>query len=80
VALLLTKIDALESSIQVLKDNSVDYKPDELMTRQETADYFKCDLSTFHHWTKKGKLIKHCIGNRAYYKRHEIISALKQIR
>jgi hypothetical protein len=80
VSLLLQKIDALECSIQELKDSSRNHEPDELLTRQETADYFKCDLSTIHHWTKKGKLIKHCLGNRAYYKKSQIDSAMKQIK
>ena len=80
VSLLLQKIDALESSIQELKDSSRNYEPEELLTRQETADYFKCDLSTIHHWTKKGKIIKHCIGNRAYYKMSELEEAMKQIK
>jgi hypothetical protein len=80
VSLLLQKIDALECSIHELKENTRNYEPEELLTRQETADYLKCDLSTIHHWTKKGKIIKHCIGNRAYYKMSELTEAMRQIR
>jgi hypothetical protein len=80
ITLLLQKIDTLENSVQELKNSSSNYEPDELLTRQETADYFKCDLSTIHHWTKKGKLIKHCLGNRAYYKKSEIDASMKQVK
>ena len=36
----------------------------------------KCDLSSLWLWTKKGKLISYGIGNRIYYKRSEIESAI----
>jgi hypothetical protein len=51
----------------------------ELMTRKQTAEYFKCDISTIHLWTKKGKLTKHCIGNRVYYKRSEITQNMTKL-
>jgi excisionase family DNA binding protein len=53
--------------------------PTEYLTRNEVAKLLKCDLSTVHNWTKKGKLVKHCIGNRAYYKRSEVEAAIKKI-
>lgn len=73
VSEIINKIDDLRGKI---KSNSVD----ELMTRKEVAQMFKCDESTIHNWTTKGKLIKHCIGNRTYYKRSEVESALIPIR
>jgi len=36
----------------------------------------KCDLSTIHNWTVKGKLIPYGIGSRVFYKRAEVESAL----
>ncbi|OFY89648.1 MAG: hypothetical protein A3K10_09810 [Bacteroidetes bacterium RIFCSPLOWO2_12_FULL_31_6] len=53
--------------------------PTEYLTRTEVAEMLKCDLSTIHNWTVKGKLIKHCIGNRAYYKRSEVEAAITKI-
>ena len=50
--------------------------PDELMTRQETADFFKVDLSTIWSWTKKGKLRSFGCGNRVYYKRSQLDQVL----
>jgi excisionase family DNA binding protein len=48
----------------------------EYLTRKEAADFLKCDLSTIHNWTKKRRLKSYGIGNRVYYKRSEIESAL----
>jgi len=46
--------------------------PTEYLTRHEVKDLLKIDLSTLHYWTKKGKLKSYGIGNRVYYKRHEV--------
>jgi hypothetical protein len=50
--------------------------PTEYLTRTEVADMFKCDISTVHNWTVKGKLIPYGIGNRVYYKRSEVEAAI----
>lgn len=54
---------------------STDYKV-EYLTRAETARLLKCDLSTVHNWTKKGKLNAYYKGNRVYYKLCEIDSGM----
>lgn len=53
--------------------------PSEYLTRDEVRDMLKCDQSTVHNWTIKGKLKKHCIGHRTYYKRSEVEAAIKPI-
>jgi len=79
------KIKELSRTIEVLKSTMKDYQNDrsqigeELMTRQEVANFFKIDLSTLHHWTKGGKLKSYGIGKRVYYKKSEIHNALVQI-
>ena len=45
----------------------------------EVAELLRCNYSTIIYWTKKGKLIRYCIGNRAYYKRSEVEAAFKKI-
>lgn len=47
-----------------------------LMTREETAEFLKIDLSTLHVWTQKSLIPVHSIGNRRYYKRQEILDSL----
>lgn len=51
----------------------------DLMTRQETADFLKVNLATLWRWTKNGKLIQHGIGGRIYYKRSEVANAIVSI-
>lgn len=51
-------------------------KKDVLLTREEVSKFFKCDLSTIHNWTKKGRLKSYGINGRVYYKYDEIQSAL----
>ncbi|NQY30382.1 MAG: helix-turn-helix domain-containing protein [Flavobacteriaceae bacterium] len=52
-------------------------KEDVLLSRRETADYLKVDLSTIHNWTKNSKIKAYYLGNRVYYKKEEIIKVLE---
>ena len=61
-----------------LKNKFEPKTPDELLTPKEVALLLKCDLSTIYNWAKKGRLLRHGIGNRTYYKRHEVESAIIQ--
>lgn len=53
--------------------------PEEYLTRNEVSKLFKCDLSTVHNWSVKGKLIKYVIGDKVFYKRSELEEALKKV-
>jgi len=53
---------------------------DELLTRDETAKFLQCDISTLHNWVKKGKLNVYGIGNRRYFKRSELLESLTLIK
>ena len=53
-----------------------DKADDELLTRDETARFLQCDISTLHNWVKKGKLNAYGIGNRRYFKRSELLESL----
>ena len=66
-------VNKLEKKIAALISAQND---EELLTREETAQLLKIDISTLWNWTKKGKIISHGIGNRVYYKRGEIMKAL----
>lgn len=54
-------------------------RPDQLMTRQQTADFLSVNLATLWRYTKSGVLPAHQIGNRVYYKRSEILESLECI-
>jgi len=47
-----------------------------LLTREETCEFLSINLSTLWSYTKKGKLPSKKIGNRVYYLKSEILSAL----
>jgi excisionase family DNA binding protein len=51
----------------------------ELLTREQTADFLKVDVSTLYLWVKKGKIKAYGIGKRRYFKRTELIESLTPI-
>jgi hypothetical protein len=69
-------VQRLENQVIQLTLNFTPKEPEELMTREEVKNFFKCDLSTIYNWTKKGKLKAYLIGNRVYYKRSEVLIAI----
>ncbi len=71
-----TIIGELKGQLTELKQKFEPKTPAEFLTRSEVAKLLKCDLSTIHNWTKKGKLQPYGIGNRIYYKREEIEATL----
>lgn len=54
--------------------------PTEYLTRQETADFLKVDLSTIWNYTRRGLLKSHGIGSRVYYKRAEVENAIVELK
>lgn len=68
--------EGLQNQLTEIKVNLQPKVPEEFLTRNEVAELLKCDLSTLWNWTKKSKLISYGIGNRTYYKRTEIESAM----
>jgi hypothetical protein len=76
VAKMSNDVSIIKSELKELKESFEPKSPCEYLTRSEVAKMLKCDISTIHNWTVKGKLLKHCIGNRTYYKRVEVESAL----
>lgn len=73
-------IQGVKTHLDELKKNFQPKEPTEYLTRQETADLLKVDLSTIHNYTKKSKLKAYGIGHRVYYKRKEIESAIVQLK
>ncbi len=67
--------DSLNTKIAELHEE-LTKKDDELLTREETANYLKINPTTLWHWTNKGKLISYGIGSRRYYKKQEVIDSL----
>lgn len=76
---LIELFNGLQNQLGNIIENYQPKAPTEYLTRSEVAKMLKVDLSTLHHWTKKGKIKPYGIGNRVYYKRSEIETAIKPI-
>ncbi|MGY5352011.1 helix-turn-helix domain-containing protein [Wenyingzhuangia sp. IMCC45533] len=51
-------------------------KPEELLTREETASLLKINKSTLWNWQQQNKLIPYSLQGRVYYKRSDIMKAI----
>lgn len=47
-----------------------------LLSREQVCNLLQIDPSTLWHWQNKGKVKAYGIGNRKYYKKHEILESL----
>ena len=72
--------EVVKVQLEELKKNFEPKTPTEYLTRQETADLLKVDLSTIWNYTKKGFLQSHGIGSRVYYKREEVENAIIELK
>lgn len=73
----MTASDFLEAVKNMVRAELKNGEPEELMTREEVAEFMKVNLSTVSGWTSKGKIVCYGMGGRRYYKKSEIMSALE---
>ena len=74
---LFDKLNELSELVQNQESTKLEKQPpDELMTPNEVASYFKKHKDTIENWTRNGFLIKYGIGRAVFYKRLEIEAAL----
>lgn len=78
---LATKISkAVEVQFQKLQEQLLSKNAnDELLTRKQACEFLQIDSSTLWAWTNKGKVKAYGIANRRYYKRSELVEALKPL-
>jgi len=55
-------------------------KSDELLTAKEAAALLKISLVTLWQWEKDGRVKKHIMGGRAYYKHSEIMAGMDSLK
>ncbi|MGM1056491.1 MAG: helix-turn-helix domain-containing protein [Bacteroidota bacterium] len=72
-------LQGVKIQLQELKKQFQPKEPTEYLTRTEVSKMLKVDISTVHNWGKSGKLTRHAIGNRIYFKRSEIENAIIQL-
>lgn len=72
-------LQGVKQQLQELKKEFQPKEPEEYLSRADVAKMLKVDISTIHNWGKSGKLTKHAIGNRIYFKRSEVERAIIQL-
>jgi predicted DNA-binding transcriptional regulator AlpA len=74
--------EGVKEEINILKKELLhENANDEILTREEVCKILSIDPSTLWHWQNKGKIQAYGIsGARRYYKRSEIMNALKQLK
>jgi excisionase family DNA binding protein len=70
------EVSIIRNKLEELKNSFEPKKANEYLTIKEVSEMLKCNISTVYNWTKKGKLQKFCIGNKVFYKRQQVESAL----
>lgn len=73
-------VNGVKNQLDDLKQHFQPKEPTEYLTRRETADLLKVDLSTIYNYTKQSKLKAYGIGNRVYYKRKEVENAIVELK
>ena len=72
-------LQGVRQQLEELKKQYQPKEPEEYLSRAEVAQLLKVDISTVHNWGKAGKLKRHGLGNRVYYKRSEVEQAIVEL-
>ena len=72
-------LEGVKLQLQELRKEFQPKTPTEYLTRSEVSKMLKVDISTVHNWGKSGKLQRHAIGNRIYFKRSEVERSIIQL-
>lgn len=75
---ILEKLEKIQRAIEKLNTPSIDNE-EILLSRIETCELLKINFTTLWKHTKSGKLTSYGIGNRVYYKKGEVLNAVKKI-
>ena len=71
--------ESVRTQIQELVNASTKEQPkteNDLLSRKETADFFKVSVVSIHTWMKDEIIKPYKIGNRTYFKKSELLNAL----
>ena len=72
--------ESVKTQIQELVNATNKEQPKEendLLSRKETADFFKVSLVSIHAWMKDGIIKPYKVGNRTYFKKSELINVVE---
>ena len=83
--LILTTKDELRNLLREELQISIDQSKgldgdDQILKRKDIAEMFGISLVTVHAWMKIGHLPYHRLGGKTYFKKAEVIEALRKIK
>jgi hypothetical protein len=73
-------IEGVKTQLEDFKKHFEPKTPTEFLSRQETAELLKVDISSIHNWTKRKILQSYGISGRVYYKRSDIEEAMIKLK
>ncbi|MGM7552603.1 helix-turn-helix domain-containing protein [Myroides odoratimimus] len=73
----MTASDFLKAVKDMVRDELRNGEPEELLTREQAADFLKVNVATISTWTSQERLTCYGMGGRRYYKKSEIMAALE---
>lgn len=74
-----TIVESLKKEIKILKTQFQPQQPTVWISRNDVATMLGVSFTTLYSWNRKKILTAYSIGNRVYYKRDEVNSALTPI-
>ena len=72
--------ESVKTQIQELVNASTKEQPkteNDLLSRKETAAFFKVSLVSIHAWMKDGIIKPYKVGNRTYFKKSELLNVVE---
>ncbi len=72
--------ESVKTQIQELVNATNKEQPkdeNDLLSRKETAEFFKVSLVSIHAWMKDGIIKPYKVGNRTYFKKSELINVVE---
>lgn len=73
----MTASDFLKAVKDMVRDELRNGEPEELLTREQAAEFLKVNVATISTWTSQERLTCYGMGGRRYYKKSEIMAALE---
>jgi excisionase family DNA binding protein len=71
--------ESLSAELQKFNPKEPSKEDDQLIKIDEVCRILGISKVTAHNWKKSGKLPFHRISNKVYFKKHEVLNALKKI-
>lgn len=70
----------ITEAIHSLTSKEINSEDEVLLKRSEVAELCKVSLPTIHSWMNSGVIPFYRIGSRTYFKKREVIHAMKQVK